>query len=620
MGMPIPRTKSGGFVPSLSLGIALILGAWVAFNVLRSPPTNPISWDAFGYYLYLPAAFLHDDIWLQDTRWVNEAVEQYGSTETIYQYGPAPNGRLVFKYTMGLAVLWMPFFALGHLAAWLTGSPMDGFSEPYQWALILGALVFVQVGLLLLRRSLLHFFSDVLVAVLLVMVTLGTNFWHQAVFGSTMPHVFLFTLHAAALLYTIKWSETGKSSHLFISALCVGLAGLTRPTDVLGALFPVFLTIGQQKSARSSRAHWRPWFCYFALLLVIVSPQLIYWKGQTGQFLYDSYNNPGEGFEFLHPYVFEFLFSGRKGWLLYSPLLAIALLGIPLMTGSLRPYRWPILVVMVCSVYVLGSWSCWWYAESFGQRSMVQFYPYLMLPLGAMLTTIAQWRRAYRWSMYSLMSGLVVLNMFQIQASLSGIIHTSRMTWTAYKAVFGRTTKPVGFEQMLLVDRSTPMEKGPSRPERYIRIMVQVLMPDSMAERARLVDSVRFSGSRALRLSADARFSPGQRFKWRSVGTNDHVWFKLTCRVLRPSEGGVPQVTVVTSFQHEGRDYAYRTTDIDLSGTKLGTWHETEVWYLSPEVRTPEDEFICYYWAFDGDTAFVAPMTVEVFAPRRTVP
>jgi hypothetical protein len=453
----------------------------------------------------------------------------------------------------------------------------------------------------------------------LLLVTLGTNYWHQAVFGSCMPHVFLFTLHTGALLSMIKWSSTGKNSHLYASALFVGLAGLTRPTDVLCALFPVFLEIGQQKSERSPRAHWRSWFYYFALLMVIASPQLVYWKAQTGQFLYDSYNNPGEGFEFLHPYLFEFLFSGRKGWLLYSPLLAIALLGIPLMTGSLRPYRWPILVVMACSVYVLGSWSCWWYAESFGQRSMVQLYPYLMLPMGAMLTTIAQWRRAYRWSMYSLMSGLVVLNMFQIQASLSGIIHTSRMTWTAYKAVFGRTTRPVGFERLLLVDRSRPMELGPQQLDQYIRTTVQELRPDSDAERHRLVDSVHYDGSPAMRLSSEAMFSPGNRFVWRSIASHDHVWFKLTCRVFRPSTGPSPHVTVVTSFQHKGRDYAYRTTDVDPSETTPGAWHEAVVWYLSPEVRTPEDEFIVYYWALDAHTAYVAPMTLEVFEPTMAV-
>lgn len=46
---------------------------------------------------------------------------------------------------------------------------------------------------------------------------------------------------------------------------------------------------------------------------------IIYWKLQTNHWFFDSYgNNFGEGFEFLHPYLLEVLFSFRSDCL-YIP-------------------------------------------------------------------------------------------------------------------------------------------------------------------------------------------------------------------------------------------------------------------------------------------------------------
>ncbi|MBK6776976.1 MAG: hypothetical protein IPG74_14450 [Flavobacteriales bacterium] len=65
--------------------------------------------------------------------------------------------------------------------------------------------------------------------------------------------------------------------------------------------------------------------------LIAVSPLFIYWKVYAGSFFWDSYQNPGEGLDIFYPHIHNFLFSFRKGWLLYSPLIALALLGfIPL--------------------------------------------------------------------------------------------------------------------------------------------------------------------------------------------------------------------------------------------------------------------------------------------------
>src|SRR6185369_8778706 len=95
-------------------------------------PKNAFAWDSFGYHLYLPATFQQHDLALHDLDRVEQARVKYESSGTLYQVSTLPDGTHVMKYTMGLAVLWAPWYGLGHIAAKVTHAPTDGYSKPYQ--------------------------------------------------------------------------------------------------------------------------------------------------------------------------------------------------------------------------------------------------------------------------------------------------------------------------------------------------------------------------------------------------------------------------------------------------------------------------------------------------------
>ncbi|MBK9417351.1 MAG: hypothetical protein IPN62_08670 [Flavobacteriales bacterium] len=48
--------------------------------------------DIAGYYLYLPATFIHHDPTIQDISWVEQARELYKSSSTLYQAQEAHRG------------------------------------------------------------------------------------------------------------------------------------------------------------------------------------------------------------------------------------------------------------------------------------------------------------------------------------------------------------------------------------------------------------------------------------------------------------------------------------------------------------------------------------------------
>ena len=139
--------------------------------------TAVLTWDAMGHYLYLPAHFIYHD--LSRLAFIPDIMREYSPTGSFYQAFPAPDGpagALVMKYPIGLAVLNTPFFWLGHWAAGHWNYPQDGFSPPYQIAIAFGSLLYSLLALSLLRRVLLRYVSDVVVALTLALLVLGTNY------------------------------------------------------------------------------------------------------------------------------------------------------------------------------------------------------------------------------------------------------------------------------------------------------------------------------------------------------------------------------------------------------------------------------------------------------------
>ena len=351
---------------------------WFVIELMGYFPTNVLSYDVYGAYLHLPANFIYHDPFLTDWTWIEAMNEKYQSTPSYYQFWYAETGRQVIKYPLGFALIYAPFFLLAHFFAPLFGFQQDGFSEPYQWAVIVGHCFYVVLGLWLARKVLLHFFSEKLSLLLLVLLFSGTNFFFTTTIMVGMPHGHLFVFYSLTIIFTLRWHKQPTIKNSLNLGLVVGLAALIRASEILIVLIPLFWNIHDKPSLVKK---WR-WVKYniksvmivFLTIIALGSIQLIYYKLATGSFFIDAYNNAGEGFDFLRPHTFQFLFSARKGWLVYTPMMLLSLLGFWVMYKKRVKQFLPFFVFTIINIYVLSSWTCWWYAESFGQRSLVQSY------------------------------------------------------------------------------------------------------------------------------------------------------------------------------------------------------------------------------------------------------
>ncbi len=209
------------------------------------------------------------------------------------------SGNYVLKYTLGIALMELPAFAIAHISAKSFGYPADGFSKPYQFMLFAGAMFFVVTGLFYLRKLLLFYYSDNIVAVVLLLLALGTNYLNYCSIDVGMSHCWLFSLYVFILLNTHYYYETQERKYALRTGALIGLATLIRPTELVSVLIPLLWGLEQLNlQALKERCYFikkrLSHFLAAGLLAGLVAAlQFIYWKYATGHWFVYTYQNQG---------------------------------------------------------------------------------------------------------------------------------------------------------------------------------------------------------------------------------------------------------------------------------------------------------------------------------------
>ena len=431
--------------------IAIFLIALVVSGVFSNmkrwrQPMKVIQWDIKNYYAYLPAVFIYGDHTLSFTR---TDPEFFGDK---FWPIPTPTGELAVVTSMGLAMLYLPFFLLGHLTAMLTGAEMNGFSPPYAFFLVISSLFYVIMGLFALRKVLLRYFSDSITALTLLALFFGTNLFFYTAHEGPMSHAYNFALFSFFILLTIRWYDKPNLRFSLLLGLNAGLVVLVRPTNIV---LLVFFLLYDVKSFAELKQRFFFLAEKYSLILLMASaallvwlPQMLYWKSVAGQWLYYSYKE-GEGFFFNNPQIIRGLFSYRKGWLLYTPLMVLALSGIALLWKYQRKFFWAILVFTLLNVYVVLSWWSWWYGGGYGQRAFIESYALLSIPFAALIYASGRWKKSVQGLLVLLIFLLMVHGIFQTAQYHYGAIHWDSMNKTTYWASFGRVKPLPGFYEAI---------------------------------------------------------------------------------------------------------------------------------------------------------------------------
>ena len=370
---------------------------------------NATTWDAFGYYMYLPAEFIYDDV--KELKWIPEIDSSYHVTGgQLYQACLLEGkGTYTNKYFSGVAIMQSPFFFIGHFMAYLTNEKQDGFSWPYQYAILFGAIFWCFIGFVYLRKVLLRFFDDKITALTLILIALTSNLIQYVSVDGAMSHAFIFPLYAFVLWFTILWHEKPSLKFAFLIGLISALAVISRPTELIIIFIPILWNLHNKEA---KKAKWKMVFehkkhIYICILAGIIGllPQLIYWKYTTDSFVYDV----GSKWFFFNPW-FRVLFGPEKGWFLYTPIAILMVLGFFFMKD--KPFKKSVLTFCLLNIWIIISWSDWKYGASYSTRALTQSYPVFALPLACFIQWIFLKKKEVFLFVVAIL--LIILNFYQL--------------------------------------------------------------------------------------------------------------------------------------------------------------------------------------------------------------
>jgi hypothetical protein len=428
--------------------IWFLLGAFYYPKWSKPWSEATISWDVSGYYHYLPGIFIYHDV--KEQLWMDEINKKYLPSPAYDQaFIHQPSGNKVNKYAIGQAVLYSPFFFLGHAFAKLTGAyPADGYSKPYQVAIWLGSLLFCILGLILLRRILLHYFDETVTARTILAIGLATNYMEYASITNAMNHGWLFTLLCALILFSIRFYKEADWKSACGIGISLGLAILTRPTEITWTIIPLLWGITSIKERVTFlRQHWNKILAALFLCGVIISIQPIYWKYVANEWLIYTYGD--QGFNWFHPKVWRGLVGVNIGWWTYTPIMLLAMLSWYGLYKKYKSVFWPIFITSFLAIYITLCWKHFESGGGLGQRNLIQIYPLLSFPLAMTIAWILK-RKAGTW----IWAGIFLLNVYYNawwihQAHKGGFFQAGQMNTPYFFKVVGRLHPKTDYFKLL---------------------------------------------------------------------------------------------------------------------------------------------------------------------------
>lgn len=397
-----------------------------------------IDGDGSGHYAYLPSLLIYHSVDFEDVFQFEKQNRPLGYMgHNFHEQGDI----LLNKYTVGTALLQLPFFLLGLLITILFGFPPDGYNIIFQYSIAFATLFWVGLGISCFVKLLIAYGMDRKFAWVMASVVLfGTNLFFYTFVQPSFSHAYSFSLIAMFLYFTRRVFLEYDKRYVLAASFLLGLIVLVRPVNfvVVASLPFIAGTPRNFFSTIRRKLAGHDWLPAILMFLLAISPQLTINYLQTGSLIIYGYKE--EGFYFADPRFFDFLFSYRKGWFVYSPLFLLLFPAMIYLWRHRTVYAFfTFLLFFVTLAYIFSSWWNWYYGDSFGMRPMVDYYALFMLVVALSLYRIkSSWLKIVAVVFVFL---VVSFNLLQSYQYAVGIIHPDSMSKKSYWHVFLKIDK-----------------------------------------------------------------------------------------------------------------------------------------------------------------------------------
>ena len=386
------------------------------------PLINPIvHGDGVGYYAYARAPLIQHNLRFEQD-WLH-------ANFLFYQSRSLPNGQLsAAEYTetgyignlfsIGPALLWAPFLLAAHGIVLLCNGhgahiAADGFSFPYLLAMALGTAIYGFLGLLF-SYSLSRKYVEERWAFL---ATLGI--WG----ASSLPVYMYFNpswSHAhsvfAVALFLWYWERT-RSSRTFLQWILLGLiSGLMLDVYFANGVFLVLPLIEslahywdalKMEDFREAASVFAANFCYLLAVILCFIPTLVTrYIIFGGFFRFSSYQHAA--WDWTAPHWHSILISSEHGILTWTPILALAILGLVFVPRRAKVLTSYLSAGAAAFFYLISCYPDWAGISAFGNRFFISVTPIFIFGLALLLQRFGGFFRSSARAFFAAASVLVL--------------------------------------------------------------------------------------------------------------------------------------------------------------------------------------------------------------------
>ena len=149
-----------------------------------------------------------------------------------------------------------------------------------------------------------------------------------------------------------------------------------------------------------------------------------------------------EGFFWNDPQFINILFSYRKGWITYTPIVLLAFTGFFFVKKSFPVNGFTFFGITFLMLYVLSCWWDWSFGGCFGARAFCQQIAFLAIPMAFVIDFVFYSEKKFLFKgLISLVTAVfifscVCLNIGQTYQYQKGLIHPWATTKDLYWFVF----------------------------------------------------------------------------------------------------------------------------------------------------------------------------------------
>jgi len=535
--------------------------------------------DKAGYYIYLPATVFFG---FDPDKAPTELMEKTGYGFWLDREGKA----IKTKYPYGVSLLLSPFFLGTHLISILFHIPEEGgFSPLYHYMVNFAAIVYAILGLWLVWMSLLRYLpvtrthTTLLLSFLtIICLYAGTNLFYYTIYDSGMSHVYSFFIFSLFFYSLLRYVEFRKYKWFLLMVFAGALALVTRPTNFLLFSLFFFWDVGSWRGfIQRIRLFFSPvnLATFIFVFILVIFPQLVYWKTQFGSWIHYSYG--GEGFiNWNSPYLIEVWFAPLNGLLLYVPIAGVMLTGMLLMMINHRPNGWLLLGIFIVVSYMCASWETWYFGCSFSQRSFVEYYALFAVSLWYLVLRLTE-------------SGKFLKIIFTILLLLASSWYTLSLTKAYEKCFFGSTWDWNQFGS--LADRA-----GIPFPANTTNDFCNDFENSALYGTSYITSESSHSGRNS------ASFNESHEFccsSYKMAGWFDPLDFptvilaEFWVRYPVSVSGGV---RIVFSVEEEDRVIEWKSAEITNQVSDTDVWNRISTGFSIPDSLSPDTRLRVYMW------------------------